>query len=660
MKSDIADALRVLRALNGSVKALASDEMASVLSALNLRYVPERTTDDRAETAVGEVVVPVGERLASLALTVDTPYDFQPDNAWAFPVAYCASRKKSDYGEKESILSVIGAYETLKLPKEGKISTPQPASLWLHHAGPRCSERPYGSKENDVTHLLLPNMQNLASSRKLDIPRVVRQLAQRQVITAIPYEQEWALPAEIWVYVDFHARRAVYQRDIAQLTALIAKQLGGLGIGAVVEVWERRQAMSKWSVRRWKEVLPPRVRGPLPVPDDAAPCLLITDEPEDAVWKGLSYQLRARDCRVMVAPYIFKGLGLKGKAQRLSRLTETERFTEDDAMIVLSALSLTPQRFPLGLVRALREGLTTAGPALEHHILSYPGIVWSLYDNCGEWRSGYRGFHDLVQGWGCAGEHQSRVHRVDANKVHEIINEHLKDWYPSVHAEYLLFALGLMPPSWSEEYRVAALQKTTDYYRRMSQFLLENKNRDHCACFLESAWRLGGRVYASSGAARDAFTVALRYWTVQGGERTELTEWNEALWHELVNELGEPFNKKSGYLRGAGNRLEVVALESGEEPEDAAFGVTVAALDDVKSLMGVPERLVTERLFRSSGDSSIEPVTHRIQSRHEIIELKGCVSTDFFWAQSLSVTDEGVLATTEDFTLFWPSSGEHG
>ncbi|MEJ2755690.1 MAG: hypothetical protein P8104_07630, partial [Gammaproteobacteria bacterium] len=473
---------------------------------------------------------------------------------------------------------------------------------------------------------------------------------------------ELSLPAEIWLYVDFHASRVFYQRDIKQLRTLIANHLGNLGIGTVVEVWERRSTECKWRSRRWNDTLPSRVRGPLPLPDESVPCLVMTDEPEAVVWRVLSRQLQERGCRVVVVPYTLKGPCLKRPCitrdgQSVACLSDAAVFTHTDLNTVLSALSLTPQRFSLGLVRALREELTTAGPALEHHIVSYPGIEWSLYENCGQWRSGYTAFHEVVKQWGSRGT--GRPYNLDANKVHEIMCRHLEPWYSSVYVEYLVLALALMPPSWSDDARQAAKETVDDFYRRLTRYLLKNEFQQNLEWFLRSERRLGSFSCMTSDATKEAFTVASFKWNVLSGDRYELPDWDETLWHNLTNDSGASLNKKSGYLRSAGNRLEVVALESGEEPEDAAFGVTVAALDDVKSLMGVPERLVNERLFRSSGDSSIEPVTHRIQSRHEIIELKGCASTDFYWAQSLSVTDEGVLATTEDFTLFWPSSGEH-
>ncbi len=606
MSGHFGDALRLIRILGKQ-----HPHLSYALEALGLEYRPPE------EEAKSEPC-----RLSAQPLDDNLMDLFEPSvEAWHFPIVVNSHYEKRGHASANSLLKQIGDYEVLEFAKK-KEQVP-PISLWCDRA---------------LKHVLTEHVKRLKVSRKLDMAGLTCNLAKREPLKQLPYRKECHLPAEIWLYTDTRGHRLIYQNDYKALYVMLCQYFGAAGIGKVVQLIKSCYGYGQCHRLQWRasqkmEGSAVIKSGELPLPPVGASCMIVTDDVQEKPWSTLLESLQQRAVQCTVIPFNLK----RAVSQRFYRLKPQYCMADHNAM--LCALSLTPMRFSLGLIRALRIALTQAGPELEYKLLATPGMHWQLAEQYGEWHEGF-----------C--RYQKQVKQVFANRHVEVtylIEEHLKQEDESVLREHQLLALRYLHSEDAHRKRIVE-----HYYRMVASRFLNQFHLDEAQWWLERGLSLGGMedkaLYMPIEMKR-VMTLANKKWQ----EETRLTDQLPA--SHLDSELWLELESKSAHVVCPGalkldvDRIKVLPLyNSGAE----TTGVSLAHLQECRQTFVSPERKRNKPWLIPKHRQVFS-----VDTPKEMLKIQALNSHDFYWAQSVSVTEAGVVAKTEQVELCWPSAGDH-
>jgi formylglycine-generating enzyme required for sulfatase activity len=549
-----------------------------------------------------------------------------------FPVVLLTDYQQRNNQVKQPIQSKLKQFEPLVFNAVDFIGSQQPASLW---------------NTKSVRNALLQHLSRINNTKMLDVSTLTNKIATRQSIKTLPYHSFRRLPGEIWLYLDMSAAGLLHSEDFMALYQILQTQLGKTGINQIVELLDDSQNSFEWRISHNFDLDAELETGELPVPPIGSQCIIVagSSQLKQKNWRQLIQQLNQQQVNSVLFPLDPQ---LATTAMHSAPLTANRLENEQDLdiplaedltkplAIVLAALSLTPRWISLAMIRDLRLSLTDASPELEPLVVNLPGLNWSWSDQLGEWDQGYQKHQEYFK---------TQLADELKSKAIVIIQQHLPSELETLTHEHKMFAYCFSRNWASSEQGKAAKEDCIAHFQGYASRIAQARDTDEqledLQWLLAQAIRFQGIIPEGFSSVTRCFTMANLLWQQQTGSKQQLAELDPALWAEYQKDQTETSQQGAiFYQQGQ------LILGQKRQREAQSVGVKLVELKDIKNV-----------LLPSGSALKVPAIGQKLEihTTEESLILKTLSSQSFYWAKSLSVTSNGVVACTDFIQVSWPS-----
>ncbi len=586
------DALRLLKELK-----LDHSYLQQALAALGMEYIKSEIVIEKEKTPV------------KTNQTKPIDDECQPD--FDFQITCVTQKQQKDNTEKHPILDKIQTFDVMSFSSTKPVETQSLIPLW---------------QENLLHQALLPFFFRQKISQKPDIVKVTQQFSRKQPIQTIPRLKINHFPSEVWLYCDYADGANIYHADYKQVEIFIKKWFGNNVLT------QKLQLIQRGGLYQWRMSNAGSQFNALNPPENAIALILVSNNSlNKPIWKNFVQalsQIKTTVVYLTLESNIPKPTLSIAKISALKSVSATKQQKFNKLM---TALSLSPEVLTLPMMRELRIELVKGEPELEALVAEHHNIEWYQSNNTGFWR------HDATT-------EQSLIRELltpeEQLLAHHIIEKHLtaddECWQRKHQLLTLLFCTGLPQPK-----QIQLSKDISNYYGKFAAHIHKQPQGSEVEWLMIQARSLGEQLEKLPLTARRAFTLSNVLWRQQSGSNEQLPGIDPALWKELYQQQHE--TELPAKIVQQGDKLQLCQT-------DMPSGVLISTLKDLASLIIEPQTArQSDSLLLTTNEQLI------VSNVQETLTLKTISSNDFYWAKTLSITSQGVIAETDYIKVSWPS-----
>ena len=524
---------------------------------------------------------------------------------FTFPITVVTKRQLLRQDDHQSALQAIEDRDALEFDRQAKAESQPLPPLW---------------QEKALYQALLPFFHQPKTSRQPDIVKIIRHFERKLPLTKLPNKISPHFPSEIWLYCDYTDGASVYHNDYQMVQQQLKTWFGDKTVSQTFKLQQRS------GEHYWHRAGTSRQFSPLSPPAGAMALILAPATSwRKPLWSVLDQHLKAAE-----TTSVYLSLGALEPHLDLPVSITTRQLDK-----LMAVLSLCPSVLTLAMIRQLRIELIKGGPELEAQVANHDNIQWYQSDNSGFWR------HGIV-------DHQARANKLltqqQQTQAYGIIAEHLSASDECWQRQHQM--LTLLHCSLPDEINQSLDESIGEYFGDFGKRLLDKQNPNEVEWLMIQGRSLGEQLINLPEVANKAFTLTNLLWQQQSGRDEQLPGVDPAVWqqwHQTTQTTQTP--DKPATIRHLADGLHIC-------PPEVTDGVSICTVTDTASLLVQPPSAKQAQRLITQVDNELT-----ITNREQALTLETFASKKFYWADSLSITADGVVATTDFLQLTWPAIG---
>lgn len=490
-------------------------------------------------------------------------------------------------------------------------------------------------------------LNDISPSHHIDEVKLSHTMAQLQPLEHLPLKKRFRKDIQTWLYIDHSEENYPLYLDFTEFTEQLCRHLGLSEVCKVVEITNMCGRIG-WRIAQKKVPILTIQNAPLPLPDANQQVIIIGDPEHFANrrWQNWLQVLRVNSKRLIcIGTRAVQGWYYWGKDCDIIKNDHNNVERDSKATeLLLALLSTTPARLTTAMVRDLRQQITGGSIGIERDLFDNNQLQWSRYTGNGYWPNPDGRYHEMFK----------RLSAEQQCLALDIIVEHLPLGTKSLRYEHTLFAANLSK-TWRELHQQELIE-AEQFFAELASLLYANidqpqKVNKAVGYVYGMARRMGDIAERLPQSIQSAITLA-NYQISERMVQAKLSLGiNQHLFGQLKNQ--KTAKKVEGGLYHTGRYWQLNAATD-KKPLPATL---IVKLGDVSQLLlnhagknlNAPAHVMHSPLVTGE---------HRGQTSSEAFTLQTKTSDYFYWAESLSVSANGVVAEVEGIRVSWPSDGQ--
>jgi sulfatase modifying factor 1 len=571
--------------------------LPTALAALGLVYVPPQDVFEIERKPPVVLSNPAFKVEGEAGVELEA--ELQPQAVdYSFPVTVVSRLTITESAQQnQPILTRMRQVEPLEPEQNSQLPQPPLVPLW---------------QEKTLYQALMPYLYQLNTARQPDIDKIAHCFARKQPMIKWPLLVNRQAPAEIWLYCDFTHGGCVYHQDYQDVQRWLLKWFG------INVVRQNIKLVQRGGVYHW--LMQHGSHNALHPPAGTL-ALVVGHHWQRSIWQNLQ-----RGFKTSGATAIYLAVGSLNPTftQPTTRTKPLDK--------LLAALSLSPAVLTLAMIRQLHTALFNDGSTLEAKVATHEAIEWYQSNNRGFWAHSAEHFQNLAKTLLSADEQMLAF---------AIINRHLQADEPCWLHQHQMYTW-LFCQDLSSGLKAQLEDNVNHYLDRFASRQLVQSQPHELEWLMIQARKLAKNIDKLPEKANQALTLTNLLWRQHSGSDEVLPGVDSALWQQWHQQ--EQIPAKPGSIIQLGDELRVVDQQDTE-------GAQIVALSDIHSLMVQPQSA-----WQAQGLITQVGGELTVTNQNESVVLKTFSSNDFYWANSLSITSDEVVATTDYVRVSWPAN----
>ena len=492
-------------------------------------------------------------------------------------------------------------------------------------------------------------------SNQVDDNKLIKKIAQKSIITKLPFKQRTQVNKSVWLYIDQSESNYPLYSDFNHFIQQLYRHVGRSNIDNIIEITDFR-APCHWRIRTSSGKLTKQQKGLLPVPNGHQQVIVI-GAPENfkkisrGHWIKRLARYSSRFVQVTTIQEAISQAKSKNNGLYFGHLSDLSLAKQQATQLsvnyddsakeqLLAILSVTPARFTLAMLRELRQKVTGGSLNIESQLFSQSILSWQRFTDNGYWDKPDIKYRNAFA---------SLPNKVQINAI-DIIKTHLPDTAPSLGHEMFLLLPQLVGEELKDIYQ-EQFRKAVISMKEISSKLLTNnkeplKNANYLDYLYKMSERFGDNAIALPTEANDTLTIMYK--------QALNLHLNIVLPKGFNEELKDEMDQDQGQVAIPGKLIQNGSLWNVTDNEKYQ-GLLLAELDDISQIIISIDKakqklcLSREQPYKLSNNTKVvQGNTLRETFIFEMID-----SQQLYWAKTLSVDEEGITATAEGIKVYW-------